>query len=292
MRKNEPRSLLMMTAAMLIYGSIGVFRRYIPLSSAALACFRGLSGAVFLLLVCLLRRRRLNFRLGAKRLGGLILSGAMIGLNWILLFEAYRYTTVAVATLCYYMAPTGVMLLSPLVLGERLTARKLVCAALALFGMLLVSGLLGGAGGADLRGIAFGLGAAALYAAVVLLNKKLPGIDAFEKTIVQLGSAGLVLVPYVLLRGIETTGPMTTVSVVLLIVVGLVHTGLAYTLYFGSMDGLRAQTVAILSYLDPVTALLLGGLLLGEPLTPAGIAGAVLILGSAAAAELLPEKRT
>jgi RarD protein len=214
----------------------------------------------------------------------LAFSGAVIGFNWILLFEAYNYTTVAVATLCYYMQPTIVVLLSPFVFNEKLTPKKAVCAGIAISGMILVSGVGGGQSGMhSLAGIAFGLGAAALYAAVVMMNKKISGVDAYEKTMIQLGAAAFIMVPYLFLTGgFKSAGTAFSAWVpCLVLIVGLVHTGIAYVLYFASMDGLRTQTIAMLSYIDPVTALLLSAVILHEGMTLRGLAGALLILGAA-----------
>ena len=186
------------------------------------------------------------------------------------------------------MQPTIVMLLSPLVFREKLTAKKAACAAVAILGMVLVSGVAGGSGtqGSSFRGVLLGLGAAVFYSAVVIMNNMIVGVDPWRKTYIQLLSAGLVMVPYLLLTGGVDPGSFTPLTVVLLLVVGIVHTGIAYVLYFGSMDGLRVQSVAILSYIDPVSALLFSAILLQEPLSLLNIIGAVMIIGSAVVSEL------
>ena len=293
---NRPGALLMLASSMLIFGTIGLFRRYIPLSSGLLAFSRGILGALFLGLFLMIRRlpeQRLKKRKGSwNRTSApvfflLILSGALIGVNWILLFEAYNYTTVATATLCYYMQPTIVILLSPLFFHERLTAKKLVCAFLAVLGMFLVSGAAGEGipQGDAFRGILCGLGAAILYASVVIMNKCIRNIDPYLKTILQLASASVCLLPYLAVTGQLSYVKLDSFSLLMLLVVGIVHTGIAYTLYFGSTDGLRAQTIALFSYIDPVSALFISVLFLHEPMGAAGLAGAVLILGAAFAAE-------
>ena len=301
---NRPGALLMLASSMLIFGTIGLFRRYIPLSSGLLAFSRGILGAVFLGLFLIIRRlseqrcktgndgdiqesRTPACELPLRILFLLILSGALIGVNWILLFEAYNYTTVATATLCYYMQPTIVILLSPLFFHERLTAKKLVCAFLAVLGMFLVSGAAGEGipQGDASRGILCGLGAAALYASVVIMNKCIRNIDPYLKTILQLASASVCLLPYLAVTGQLSYVKLDSFSLLMLLVVGIVHTGIAYTLYFGSTDGLRAQTIALFSYIDPVSALFISVLFLHEPMGAAGLAGAVLILGAAFAAE-------
>jgi RarD protein len=279
---------LALIGSMGIWGTIGLMRRFLPVPSGFLAMARGLMGAAFLLLLIRLRGRRLSAAAIRENGRALALSGAMIGFNWILLFEAYRYTTVAVAELCYYMAPVFILIAAPFVLREHLTPRKLLCVTAALIGMALVSELhkSGPAGVADGRGIALGLSAAVLYAAVVLLNKRIRGVSPLDRTVVQLGAAGLVLIPYVLLTERLSAAVFTPRVIALLLVVGLVHTGVAYALYFGSMERLPAHTLALLGYLDPVLAILLSALLLREPMSLTQALGAVLILSAAVIAEL------
>ena len=268
----------MLLASMLIFGTIGLFRRYLPVSSGILACVRGAIGAAALLP---LRLQRHPARLGFKKTAILVLTGGLMGLNWAFLFEAYARTTVATATLCYYMAPTMVILLAPLMFGERLTAPKIAAAVVSLAGMVLVSGARGEIGWRDATGIFCGLGAAALYAAVIILNKKMPDGDSYQRTFVQLIAATVTMVPYVMFTGGFSSVSITPVTVALLVTLGIVHTGVAYALYFSALPRLKAQTVAVMSYLDPVTALLLSALILKEPLTVWGGIGAVMILGSA-----------
>ena len=282
------RSMAMLISSMLIFGTIGIFRRLIPLPSALIAFYRGVIGAVCLVLFVTLRGKRIAHRMSWKTVFLLSLSGALIGFNWILLFEAYNFTSVSVATLCYYMEPTFVVLLSVLLLREKMTRRKAACTVLALLGMVLISGIAenGLPGVGEMKGILLGLGAAILYSTVVLMNKWIRGTDPYQKTIIQLSAAAVVMVPYLLASGelSGSTWSLNTAGLVLL--VGIVHTGLCYALYFASMDALQTQTVAIFSYIDPITALVLSALILHEKLNLFGIVGAALILGSAIVSEL------
>ena len=276
-------------SAMLIFGTVGIFVRQIPLSSAAVAFFRGVMGVVFLLLVMTLAKKRPQKQIIRENLWVLLLSGAAIGGNWVLLFESYRHTTIATATICYYLAPVFVVLASPL-LGERLTGKKLILPGVALLGLVFVSGVLqGGISGG--RGIILASGAAMLYASVMMLNRKLKSISAYDKTVIQLGVAAAVVLPYALLTGGFDMSAMTVAGFVPLLIVGIVHTGFAYWLYFGALGQLPSQTVALFSYLDPVIAIILSALLLREPLGWQGIVGAVLILGSALYSELPEQKK-
>lgn len=276
---------LKIISAMVIFGTIGIFRKYIPLDSSLIALVRGGVGTLFLLLVVFLSRTRLNKPAIRRNFLLLAISGAAIGVNWILLFESYRYTSVATATLCYYMAPIFVMLLSPIILKQKLTRRKLLCVGVALIGMVLVSGVMESSGG-GFTGVLLGLGAAAFYASVILMNQFIRDIPAYDKTILQLGSASVVLLPYVLLTVDFAAQTVSPLSLIMLLLVGIIHTGIAYWLYFGGMKDLPAQTVALLSYLDPVVAILLSALLLGEPMTLMSGIGAMLVLGATAMSEL------
>lgn len=283
-------SRVMLVSAMLIFGTIGLFRRAIPLPSSLIAMTRGAIGTVFLLGVMIARRGRFDKAALKGSLPLLILSGALIGVNWILLFEAYNYTTVPVATLCYYMAPIFVILLSPIVLREQLTRRKVLCTLAALMGMVLVSGVVTG-GVSGLAGILLGLAAAVCYASVMLLNKHLAAVPTFDRTVIQLAVTAVMLLPYVLLT--EDVGALTFSgqTLLLLLAVGIIHTGLAYYLYFGGMARLSAQSVAICSYIDPVSSILLAWVFLGERMDVWGWIGSVLILGAALVCDL-PARRS
>jgi drug/metabolite transporter (DMT)-like permease len=279
----EQHGKRMLAASMVIFGTIGILRKYIPYSSAFVALVRGIVGAAFLLALVLLKGERLNRQ--AIRKNGLLLlfSGAALGFNWIFLFESYACTSVATATLCYYLAPILVILLSPALFGEKLTKKKLLCTVTALLGMVLVSGILNTrfSGLAELKGIGFGLAAAVLYACVMLLNKKICHIGPYDKTISQLFLAALVMLPYVLLTEDIGAISLSPLPLLLLAVAGIVHTGIAYWLYFGSMGSLKAQTVALYSYIDPILAIILSMVVLREPMDISAAIGAVLILGAA-----------
>ncbi len=280
--KKENQSKIMLICAMLIFGTIGLFRKYIPLPSGMLAMARGFIGMFFLIFIIIIKREKLSFEQIKKNFVLLFLSGAFIGFNWILLFEAYRYTSVAVATLCYYMAPMFVVCASPFIFGERLNSTKIICILAAFVGMIMISGVLneGSINSNEIKGVLFGLGAALLYATVIMMNKKIGDIKAYDKTIVQLGTAGLVILPYTLLaEGGEIV--FTPFIIFMIVVVGILHTGVAYALYFGAVGRLKAQTTAIFSYIDPVVAVILSTLILGEKIGIIGYIGAILILGAA-----------
>ncbi len=281
-------AMIKLVSAMVIFGSIGLLVHFIPLQSSMIAFVRAFVGVVFLITVLLIKREKLSLSSIRKNFVYLLPSGIAIGFNWILLFESYRYTSVAVSTLCYYMAPIIVTLLSPLALKEKITAKRLLCVMAALVGLSMISGVFESATfqSGETKGIFFGFGAAILYATVILLNKKLRNINAMDRTVVQLLIAAIVLLPYNLMTCDISSIVITTPVWILLAVAGIIHTGLAYYLYFGSMEHLSGQSIALASYIDPVIAVMISVMILKEPFDVYTVIGAIAILGAALISEL------
>ena len=210
----------------------------------------------------------------------LFLSGAAIGFNWILLFQAYRFTSVSKATLSYYFAPIIVIIASPIIFREKLTIKQIVCFIMATIGLTMIVGI-GGSGmfNDDLTGILYGLGAATFYATVILLNKFIKTVDGIDKTFVQFIGSIIVLVPYVLTTsGLNLTG-LDYSATINLIVLGVFHTGITYCLFFSSLKELAGQEASILSYIDPLVAIIISVTVFREAITPVQIMGGMLILG-------------
>lgn len=270
-------------SAMLIFGTIAVFVRNINLSSKEIALLRGFIGSIFLLGVMLFSKEKTSFSGIKKNMLLLFLSGIGVGGNWIFLFEAYKYTTVSIATLSYYFAPIFVTISAPIILKEKFSMIKIICVCTAMVGMLCIVGANSGGAGAGynhILGIGYGLLAAVFYASVILMNKFIKGLKGVETTVTQLILASLVLLPYVLLTTGFDFSKMTGISYGYLIFLGVVHTGFAYALYFTSLKDLKGQTIAVLSYIDPITAVVISSVFLGEKMTILQIIGGILILGS------------
>lgn len=280
---------LKLITTMLIFGTIGIFVRNISLPSSVIAGVRGFVGAGFLLLWLKIKHTKLNKEAILRNKWRLLFSGLCIGVNWILLFEAYRYTTVATATLCYYLQPVVVMIASHFILQEKLTARKMICVLVAVCGMIPVSGMLenGLPSPSELTGILLALGAALLYGMNIITNKTMKDMPSFDMTICCLAIASATILPYALLTATPEQMVWNPMSIVLLATMGIVHTGVAYALYYMALKDLKAQTVAIFGYIDPIFAIVLSALLLSEPLTISIVVGAVMILG----ATFMSEKR-
>ena len=280
-----------MAVSMAIFGTLGIFVRHIPVSSGELALYRAVLAAALIGMYLLLRRQRIDLAAIKKELLLLLLSGIAIGINWILLFEAYRYTTVSIATLSYYFAPVIVTAVCPLLFREKLTRRQLLCFVMSTIGLVLITGLGDlSAGSSHLTGIGFGLGAAVFYATVVLLNKFIKDVTGIHRTFLQFLAAIVILLPYVLTTGGVSLGGMDGLGWACLLVVGLVPTGVTYCMYFSSLKELPGQAAAILSYIDPLVAVLISVTLLREAMTLWQALGGALILGFTLLNEL-PEKK-
>jgi len=276
----SPRAMLI--TAMTVFGTLGPFVRNISVASAELALYRAVLAALLILAFLGVSRQDISLRGLRRELPLLLVSGVAMGFNWILLFEAYKYTTISAATLSYYFAPVLVTLACPVLFGERMTRKQWLCSAVATLGIVLVTGV-GDLSQADdhLRGVAFGLAAACLYAFVILVNKRIRDVDGIRRTFLQFSAAVLVLAPYVALTDGFSLASLSAVGWACLLVVGLVHTGLNYCLYFTAMKELPGQKTAILSYIDPLVAVLISVLVLGEPLSLLQALGGALILGGA-----------
>ena len=279
---------LMFITAMVIFGTLAPFVRQIGVSSGELALYRAILAAVLIGGFLLVTGQKIPVKKLGKELALLLISGIAMGFNWILLFEAYRYTTVSVATLSYYFAPVIVTVVSPLLFREKLTGRQILCFIMSTFGLVLITGI-GNLSGGNLLGIGFGLGAACLYATVMLLNKFIKKVEGIHRTFLQFLSAIVVLIPYVVLTGGISLGGLQMTGWINLLIVGLVHTGFTYCIYFTALKELPGQKAAILSYIDPLVAVLVSVTVLGEAMTGGQILGGILILAFTLWNELTPK---
>lgn len=284
-------SRLMLIVSMAIFGTIGLFRRSISVSSGELALYRAVLAFIFIGFFLLITKNTIPFRQIKKQLPVLFLSGAAMAFNWILLFEAYNYTTVSVATLSYYFAPVIVTVLCPVLFKEKMGIKQWLCFIMSTVGIVLITGIGSlDTGSNHFLGIILGLGAACLYATVILLNKFTKGVDGIHRTFLQFLSAIIVLFPYVLFTSGITVASLDTKGILLLLTVGLVHTGITYCMYFSSLKELPGQKAAILSYIDPLVAVLCSVVILKEEITVMQIAGGILILGFTLWNEITPKK--
>ncbi len=289
--KNFLNPRFMLIASMTIFGTLGLFVRNIPISSGELALYRAILAALLIAIFLGITKQKIPFSKIKNEVPLLLLSGIAMGINWILLFEAYKYTTVSIATLSYYFAPVIVTLACPILFKEKLTGKQILCFIMSTLGLIMITGIGDVNGEKNFIGILFGLGAAFFYATVILLNKFIKNVDGIHRTFLQFLSAIIVLIPYVTLTSGVTLGNLNSIGWINLLIVGLIHTGITYCMYFSSLKELPGQKAAILSYIDPLVAVLISVTLLGEAMTIWQVIGGIFILGFTLWNEITPSTK-
>lgn len=284
---NDNKARLQLIFTMLLFGTIGTLSRYINMPSSLICLGRAFFGVIMILLLLAARKERPDREAIGRNKFWLLLSSTLMCFNWICQFEAFKYTTIATSTLCYYMQPVFYILAGAVILKEKLTPKKVICVIIAFCGMILVSGVLQtGFHLSELKGVLFGVAGGFFYAMVVIINKYMKNIPPVDTTIMQLALVSVIMLPYSAATGAFSAAQITVTGVICLIILGILHTGIGYIIYFDAVNKLPTQTVGILSYIDPVEAVLLSAFFLKEPVTVYTVAGAVMILGAAAVSEL------
>ncbi|MPM82236.1 hypothetical protein SDC9_129297 [bioreactor metagenome] len=267
--------------SMIIFGAVGVFAKYITMPSAAIALCLSLIGTVFLLVLFKCTNKKVEWSKVKKNIAPLFIASITLSGNWIFLFEAYKETTIANAALSYYFAPVLVILFSPVVLKERLSRKKLVCISVAFLGLFLIlQNSNGSTTGNHLLGITYGLIAAGFYAGLTLVNKFIQDLDGLSNTLLQLSFAVVILFQFVLFTNELNYFSLTSDNVLLMLMMGILHGGIGFYLFFVGMNTLKGQSIAILSYVDPLTSLLISVLFVGEKMSLQQLFGTVLLLGA------------
>lgn len=281
-------ALLKIIISMIIWGSVGIFVKNIDLPSMETVFLRATIASIFLVLYGFILRNKnkakkefefTGDKTQKKNIYFLIGSGVAMSFNWILLFQAYRFTTISNATLSYYLAPVFVILLSPFILKEAFTKSKFFAVMGALIGLFLIlysQPTTYNSSYNHVKGISYGLIAAMFYASVVLLSKYIKDLSGYQMTLIQISTAALVLLPFILYRNkLHIHSPKTLLFI---LIVGIVHTGIPYLMYFSAIKDLKAQNVAIVSYIDPISAVIFGAIFFQETMTMLQVLGGLLIL--------------
>lgn len=281
------KSKIQFILSMIIFGTIGLVVRYIDLSSSERALLSSFIGCLFLTLVFFIMKKKIAWHIVKSNALFLLLSAIALGGNWIFLYQSYDYTTIANATLGYYFAPVFVMLLSPFVLKEQLSLKKIVCIVVAVLGLILIVGEgISASNTNDILGLSYGLIAAAFYAALLLLNKFIKDMGKLELTIFQLGTTALLLMPYVFFTSGFGIFEVSSSSIPFILILGIINTGIGFWLFFSGMENLKGQSIAILSYVDPFVAILISALILQEQMTLVQMLGGALLLVSTFISEI------
>ena len=275
--------------AVLLYGTIGMCLRLVRVPSEIVVMCRGILGSSFILAFLAVRKKRPDIASIRRNLRWLLISGVCLGLNWVFLFSAYLHTTVAIASICNYVAPIIVVVVAPFVFKEPLNGKKIPCVIAAFAGIVLVSGFWKDQAG-DFFGVLMGVMAAVCFVFILIGNRNMTDINVYDKSIAQLIISAVTVLPYVLFRNLSTPPQWDVRSVAVILMLGLIHTGVAYCLYFSSIASLPVQTVAVLGYLEPLMSVLCSAVILRERMDLFGWTGAALILGAAIVSETISMK--
>ena len=270
---------ILFISAMLIFGTIGIIVKFIPLDASEIAFYRSILALLVISLYFIIKKEKFKFNLKKSTLILLLLSGIGIGLNWIFLFESYDYTSLSISTVCNYFAPIIVMVLSPIILKEKISLKQVICLIIAVVGLTLIVGAFEFKKDSNnLIGIILSLLAAGLYAVVILINKKINFVDGIQRTFFQFLSLAILLLPYTLFTTGFNVFKLSITNLLWLLLLGVVHTGIAYCMYFTSIKDMSGQKISILSFIDPVTSIMLAFFIFNDRFTGFQLVGALLIL--------------
>lgn len=282
-------SYLKMVLGVTISGSLGVFIKNIAMDRGQIMAIRTFLGGVFLTLVFILGRREFSWVNLKKNLLKLMVSGSLFGISGLFIFLSYDAVGVAMSSIIYSLNPVFIFTISIVILGEKFSYKKALGLIISLIGLFLVNGFR--LESLSLNGkLSYGLIAAILYGLMAIINKKVEGLDSILITIVQLFAASISLGIYLGLKGELALEIPSGNGLLYLLIVSFLHTGYAMKLYYEGIQNLPAQSVALISYMEALSAILASSLILKESLNFHEILGALLIIGGALAGEILDNK--
>lgn len=286
----DKKAFIKYISALLLFGLNGIVASNIALNSYEIVFLRTLIGSLLLIILFLIGKN--NFHIGAHKRDTLfiVLSGMAMGTSWMFLYEAYQQIGVSLASLLYYCGPVIVMILSPLIFKEKLTAPKIAGFLIVLVGIFLVNGNAAGSN-SNTRGIFCGAMSAVMYFFMVTLNKQSKNITGMENSVIQLTVSFLTVAVFV---GIKQRFVIEVLPEdwLWIFILGIANTGIGCYLYFSPLSKLPVQTVAVCGYLEPLSAVVFATIILGEEMSITQIAGAACIIGGAMLGELVKIRRT
>lgn len=285
----DSKAFLKYISALLLFGLNGIVASHIPLNSYEIVFLRTLIGSALLVALFLFGKGKFHIMTFKKDALFIVLSGVAMGASWMFLYEAYQQVGVSLSSLLYYCGPVIVMILSPLIFHEKLTAPKLLGFMTVLAGIFLVNGNAVDANN-DMWGLFCGAMSAVMYFFMVTLNKQSNSISGMENAVIQLVVSFLTVAVFTgIKQGFIINVPTT--AWVWVLVLGIVNTGIGCYLYFSPLSKIPVQTVAVCGYLEPLSAVVFAALLLGEKMTIIQIIGAACIIGGAMIGELIRPKK-
>lgn len=283
--KTSRMSYIKYVGSLLLFGTNGIVASHIDLESYYIVLLRAFWGGAFLLTLYIIGKQKFTFMNKGSAASYkkdylcLLISGVTMGASWMFLYEAYDRIGVGIASLLYYCGPVIVMALSPAFFKEKITFSKLIGFTAVLCGIFLVNGQ--SSEKINVWGIVCGCVSALTYSIMVISNKMSKGITGMENTILQLFFGFLTVSVFIMLKNGFTIISFKPSGIVWILILGILNTGGGCYLYFSSIGKLPVQSVAVLGYSEPLSAVILSVIILGETMQPLQIVGAVLIIGGA-----------
>lgn len=274
---------------MIIWGSLGVFTRSIPLSALSLSFLRALIALPILFIV--MKMKKAN-KVKCSLLKPYIISGVLLGFGWLTLFYGFKHTSISSAVIIYNMCPVYVIIAAPIVLKETISKIQIAVIFISFLGLFLIIGhnLTEGYG---YMGLILSAISGMLYATIVLINRSIKvRVDNQTATFVQIFTAMTVLLPFVLFEGnIFTVVRLDALAVIYTILLGILHTGMAYTMFFSIYEHMKSVEIVSFSFLEPLFGILFSVIFVGERLTLLQTFGGILILGSTYIGEIFKDRK-
>lgn len=292
---NENVEKIKLVFIYITFGTIGLVTHFIPLSSPAIVFYRAIFGALFIIISTYAVGDSINLKSILDNFVVLIFTGLFMGLNWVLQFEAFRVSSVAIGTVCYNTMPIFLIIIASIVFQEKMSYKTIICIIIATIGVVLVSNVMNtGIKSSAVIGSVYGILGAIFYALILTFNRYLSDISTRDKVVFQFVFSAIIMAIYIIFISkssfifdstVKTSEMFTGIICILLL--GIFHTGFCYIHYFNAVAVLKAETVGLLTYIDPVVALFLSYFVLKENMSFLQIIGAIMILGSTLVNELI-----
>lgn len=273
---SDRKSVLMLHAAVMLFGLSAVLGRWISVPAVCVAGGRVVCSTLVLLILC--RWKKIPTRLNSFRDGCFaVIAGVVLAVHWTTFFMAVQMASVAVGTITFSTFPLFVTFLEPVIFRERLRASSLLCACVLIAGVLITVPEFAVENETTL-GILWGLVSSFSYAILALFNRYLSAkYPAQTVCLYEQGTAAVVLIPFLVLTNVSWS--VQDLGGIALL--GVACTALAHGLYVAAQKRVKAQTAGIISGMETVYGILYAMLLLGEMPTPREWIGGGVILAAA-----------
>lgn len=253
------QATLLMASGGLLLGTIGIFVANTGQSPLAIVFYRCLFGCLALLAWAYFSGKINELKLSKSQIKYVSIIGVFMVIIWSLYFYSLRLIPIGISTLVFHIQAFWVLILGAVFFKEKITLRSCFILTLALLGLALSTGLLNGSSAgfglsnAFLKGIGICILGSFFYAVTTLIAKLNTGISSLSLTWWQCAVGALVTAWVPFLKG----WPLEFSAWAWLIGIGVIHSGLAFTLIYQGISRLSTSRIAVLQFVYPGTAILI-----------------------------------